>query len=1126
MYRGLEFRLLNPGKPLKIILDRLCLRAVFSFPGFEPKTAAMPRPSSTNRHTIGQLLLIFLGGGLGLGILLAGATALVIVQKVPSQPRSVSRPHIAGNEQVDREQLAQVFGQEPLPAHEPLHRQLQSVLDQLGQDYLNKNAGAVAAHFDFDCRVDAIWEAAKLPRLRAFDRRNTVQRFRQRFIETCNRGALGWTRTFLMKVEALPASKTAIVYARHFNNRNGSNTRYCWWFVQSPQGWRIFDEEELECGFRSSTLAGLRVAADRGAFPPPWVDAVETLYEANDAIQARDMKKAGVKLAAIEHVQFPPVYEAYRWINKGLLEDNTQRTTAALSYYDQAEQLRPGLPVLDILRGLAYNKLGQWEKAVKHLEAYVRVLGDDNEVCYELGRALLNLGRFREAEGLLRKSLDYDPEGIYVLELLRQLLPDAAKGELAGYFRKLQQPEQHFEALSNYAFSAADAEALTVLANTMLELRPGYAEANYALAHAQCLQRNYPPAQKLYQQAIQKQNRKERRQVYVHQLLLDMLDAGQMLQGYQLAPDKEVAFRDLAAELLANLRLAELRQLLETHQKAVPTDSLLPYYWGQVALNERKFAEAESWFARFRPKRQDNAFRQRCLADRVYVWYRTGKGLEAYDRLTPRKEVFRELVRLFTQANEPTNLKELLARHRKHEPLDTLLIFQQAELHWHDKQYEAAAAVLQQHRALLDTDEHLRYQAKTRLLLCLLLADHKKELRQEVARLAMNLNDNQPELQTVFRTLRSEKRSQEALAYAALLCELIPQEPAFLLDQARAHIVAEHYALATAFYHQVQQLPHLQDWQRTSFQQTFLYDMIAADREENREPVHALEGYHVVADKKAAFRQIAGDWTFKKRKLGWRDLLERHRNFEPGDIWLRFYEAEQLLREGKAAAAEQTLIELLPDMTSRFDRDTVQRRWIDACLQQNKIAAAYEKLGARRTSFHLIAAQCTKPEQHHQLTELLRIHRQHFPNDDKLLFWDVEARWLAKDHEGVVQMLEEHKDTAVRDRFNGWKYRDHWIRSLLHLQRLDQARQVLHWWEQRRGLDRLLTTLVQARAGDVQVVAETIADSQRGYGSLYRFYSDPDLGPLLRSAPFAPLRERFPEPVQVPLLDDADLDDF
>jgi hypothetical protein len=536
-----------------------------------------------------------------------------------------------------------------------------------------------------------------------------------------------------------------------------------------------------------------------------------------------------------------------------------------------------------------------------------------------------------------------------------------------------------------------------------------------------------------------------------------------------------------------------------------------------VYLDEHKFDQAETWFAKFQPDQLDNAFRQQWLTDRVYGWYRAGKALEAYDKLTPRRDVFRELVRLFTQMKEPTNLKELLARHRMQEPLDALLIYQQAELHWQDKQYEAAAAILRQHKDLLDSDPNVRYQAKTRLLLCLLLANRKEELRQEIARLATNLKENKPELQAVVRTLGIEKRPAEALVYTALLCELVPEEPEFLLEQARANIAAEQYALATAFFQQALRQPQLQDWQPASFQRIFLSEL--------KDPDHVLEGYHVAADKKAAFRQLAGEWVLKQRELDMPKLLQRHRDFEPGDIWLRFYEAELMLRKGKAAAAEQLWAELLPEMTSKIDRDTVQRRWIVASIEQNKIASAYEKLGPGRSSFQQIASYCIKPEQHKQLTELLRIHRQHCPQDHKLLLWDVEARWLAQDYEGAVQLLEKQKDTVVLDRINGWKYRDRWVRSLLQLKKLDLARQVLQWWEQRRGMDRLLTALVQAHAGNVQAVADTMADSQRGYASTLQFYSDPDLGPLLRSEPFAPLRERFPESVNLPAPAINDLDE-
>jgi hypothetical protein len=51
-----------------------------------------------------------------------------------------------------------------------------------------------------------------------------------------------------------------------------------------------------------------------------------------------------------------------------------------------------------------------------------------------------------------------------------------------------------------------------------------------------------------------------------------------------------------------------------------------------------------------------------------------------------------------------------------------------------------------------------------------------------------------------------------------------------------------------------------------------------------------------------------------------------------------------------------------------------------------------------------------------------------------------------------------------------------------------------------------------AAAGDVARTGQALDALVQQHDVAANFYADPDLGPALRSAPFAPLRQKYPEP--------------
>src|SRR5262249_56832619 len=101
---------------------------------------------------------------------------------------------------------------------------------------------------------------------------------------------LRWTQTTIRRVRWSADRTEAVVVAVHREESEDVplDLKMRWWFVSAPGGWKIYDLEELDTGFRfSHTVAQIltpEVVADPGRFR----DSTQALREAIVAVEDGD----------------------------------------------------------------------------------------------------------------------------------------------------------------------------------------------------------------------------------------------------------------------------------------------------------------------------------------------------------------------------------------------------------------------------------------------------------------------------------------------------------------------------------------------------------------------------------------------------------------------------------------------------------------------------------------------------------------------------------------------------------------------------------------------------------------------------------------------------------------------
>src|SRR5204862_92866 len=100
-----------------------------------------------------------------------------------------------------------------------------------------------------------------------------------------------------------------------------------------------------------------------------------------------------------------------------------------------------------------------------------------------------------------------------------------------------------------------------------------------------------------FQTVMAKETDAGKRGQYADELLPELGRSGQGAEAYALAPNRQSAFRVLAAELQKSYRQDELRRLVIAHGDKHPSDPVLPLYWAEVYTFEGKYRLADKAFA-------------------------------------------------------------------------------------------------------------------------------------------------------------------------------------------------------------------------------------------------------------------------------------------------------------------------------------------------------------------------------------------------------------------------------------------------------------------------------------------------------------------------------------------------
>ena len=270
-----------------------------------------------------------------------------------------------------------------------------------------------------------------------------------------------------------------------------------------------------------------------------------------------------------------------------------------------------------------------------------------------------------------------------------------------------------------------------------------------------------------------------------------------------------------------------------------------------------------------------------------------------------------------------------------------------------------------------------------------------------------------------------------------------------------------------------------------------------------------LEGYKAAPDPKAAFRQLAEDLLEDGPEGDLRALVDLHAEKCADDVWLPYYRAELHQQKSAHADAEAELLKGLAQANlDKLTRDSYERSYVAVAFETGHGLEAYEKVENKSIAFDSLSWQFLNKQDAKSLGKLVDMHRK---VDQNLALWDAQLMVLAKNYASAASILQVNRAAILQKTENRWQFKNLLVRSLAHQQKTAEALRELRGLDEKYH-DRLLEALIHALAGDVAKTEQAMDLAVGEDGTTARYYSDPELGPILRSEPFKKLREKHPEP--------------
>jgi len=321
------------------------------------------------------------------------------------------------------------------------------------------------------------------------------------------------------------------------------------------------------------------------------------------------------------------------------------------------------------------------------------------------GRALVLKEKYDEAAksfaggiGLVKSDPQRESfRGNLVLALYK-----AGKGLAAA--REIGPQSATLDQLAGLCLGDQQAKPLVELAAICRAADPNDARPDVWEAQAGMILKDYAAAAKTLKTAIARSDNAARKQAMVGALLDANLAAKTPVQGYADAPDPSYSFAYLCERLVNDGDAAGLSAVIDAHRARAPKDPRLDFYAGQAHMLTKDYRAADQDFARALAVATNRVAAARLLDNRLRARCKLGEALQSYQEVADKPLLYRMLVPILIELNQPDDLAALVQAHRGIAPKEPTLGLWEAESKWLAHDYNGVVDVLGRDRDAILSD--------------------------------------------------------------------------------------------------------------------------------------------------------------------------------------------------------------------------------------------------------------------------------------------------------------------------------------------------------------------------------------------------------------------------------------
>jgi hypothetical protein len=868
----------------------------------------------------------------------------------------------------------------PLPAMNPEQnlRDMKEFFQNFSRAIRARDEAAVAICFDTKRSVDELAKQNNFPAQLRRDNRFETQ-LNQGFARAVLLQEGHWANHEIRNIRAA-GKQELVVITRHRNKVLGGTVRFRWWLTSRRGTWRIYDLEDLDLGMRVSFLMGTIIERGVNQGDLQLLQDVNAVKDATHALVLRqDVGEAERHLNKSNVANLPKALAGAHHMMRGIVRIRQQRFQEGLASCDEAARCYPDMPGLDYLKAVACNSLKRYDQALEHARKYHDLVGDDPETCFELGLALQQLFRFKEAATYYRRALDEEPNHLdSFFNLLRCTGgPEGTHNlDIAERFLKQERPQDQFEQCAQECLAHRDSSTLEKLALAMRKADAGHADAAYYLGLARVDLRKVDDAMDAFRTALKLQTLAGRREFYYAEFAKVLVLQDNVVQVYPKLPEPALAFRSLALALKNPYRLDELQELIDLRVKEQADDTYVPLYQAELYVREEQFALAEKIYAAALPKIKDAQLLETLRPNRVLVRYQTGNVLGAYREIGPRGATFQQLADLCWRDKKTDDLIALVEAHAKNDAQDPKLFKYRWRAKVRQGKFDEVGAIF---KAALEAKqgEQERKQLSDDFFFDMIDAN------QAVVAYRYAINPTEA-FGLMFTDLLELNKLAELQAVSDAHRKQFPKDPFLSICAGEIALAEKNWAKAAQAYTEAWKT--MPEPQRLRWQHSYSFARYKAGQ--------AIQAYHDAGRRSEIFRILARQILADKQADLFEQLLEAHRPQRKDDPQFDAFEARLKVVRGKPDEAAELFARCWKNLPEP-ERQGLHADFVVTLAEWNlQGLAAYTYSPDKRAAFQQLAWRYRNPKQVKEFERLIQEHAKNDPNDPKLPLEQAELHLL------------------------------------------------------------------------------------------------------------------------------------